>query len=59
MLIRTPWPVLSGAVHQQIPEDPMVNPWDAWWAVVDSKHLAERHARAIRRGPSRGHYRAI
>jgi hypothetical protein len=48
MLTRTPSPVLSGVVHQQIPEDPTVTQWDAWWTVVDSKHLGERHARTTR-----------
>jgi hypothetical protein len=38
MFIRTPSPVLSGVIHQQIPEGPTVELWDAWaFAEVDAE----------------------
>ena len=38
MFIRTPSPVISGLIHQEVPEGPTVELWDAWaFAEVDSE----------------------
>ncbi len=53
MFNRTPSPVPSGVVHHQIPEDPAVELWEAWWTVAETTYPAERHVTTPRPGASR------